>query len=75
MIRSCRTDAVSRSRKLDDFTLEQFEDRYSDLCDFFWRLFHEEDPDDGLCHTSSESRALARRVFEVLGIWSAPNAE
>jgi hypothetical protein len=59
---------------LSEETHEQFEDRYSDLCDFFWRVLHGT-PKDGLCYTSPESRAKARRVFEILGTWSAFDAE
>lgn len=42
---------------------------YSKLCDYHWRREHPETPDDGLIHTSDESRKFANDIMKIVGLW------
>lgn len=49
-------------------------ERFSELCDFFWRLdFPDAAP--GVMHTSDLCRRRARRVFEIMGRLEALDEE
>lgn len=47
---------------------EDISEKFSRLCDFFWRLDWPETPDDGIRHTSDVCRERASSVFEILGL-------
>jgi hypothetical protein len=49
-------------------TLDEYTEKYSELCNFFWYQTHPEWQRDGHLHTSSVCRRLALEVFELLGI-------
>ena len=48
--------------------IEDLDQKYLELCNFFWYLLHPACPIDTFPHTSDECRKLAREVFEILGI-------
>lgn len=48
--------------------MDDISDKFSKLCDFFWRLDWPKTPDDGFFHTSDVCRERAHKVLEILGL-------
>ena len=49
--------------------IEDLDQKYAELCNFFWYLLHPDYPRDTFLHTFDECRRLTREVFEILEIW------
>jgi hypothetical protein len=43
---------------------DEYAEKFSELCNFFWYLEHPEWPKDGFSHTSDRCRKLAGEVFD-----------
>jgi hypothetical protein len=51
-------------------SLDEYTERYADVCDIVERMWQHWPLNDGsdFRHTSSDARAAAMKIFEVLGI-------